>query len=437
MEKRKISNLGNRFAEVAGRIGGEIHLQALRDTFAILMPFFVLAGLGTLLNSVLFPYIFSGTTLEQMQVWGSLVNNSTLNICGLLVAPICAYTLARHKNFQNAIGAAAIAIAALVTFMPVSNSIIPVGMEKSVVIEGVVLFKNLGTQSMFAGVIVGLVVTEIFMKLASNKKIQIPMGENVPPQVGKSFEAMIPTILTIAGCAIVSALLIVLVKMDLITLISTVIQEPLRKINTSLPGFLFIFTLGNLLFTFGIHQAVIFGTVLEPLLIANINDNALALSNGQVPPHILTKPFVTVFTQMGGTGCTISLLIAILIFSKYQASRRVGQLALAPGLFNINEPLIYGFPIVFNIPMMIPFIGIPFLFSVIGYVLTSIGFVAKTVVFIPWMTPPLISGYLATGGDWRAVIIQICLIALGTFIYLPFLKMSDAIAQKQAFTENN
>ena len=83
MENRKVSNLGNRFAEVAGRIGGEIHLQALRDTFAILMPFFVLAGLGTLLNSVLFPYIFSGTTLEQMQVWGSLVNNSTLNICGL------------------------------------------------------------------------------------------------------------------------------------------------------------------------------------------------------------------------------------------------------------------------------------------------------------------------------------------------------------------
>jgi PTS system cellobiose-specific IIC component len=87
--------------------------------------------------------------------------------------------------------------------------------------------------------------------------------------------------------------------------------------------------------------------------------------------------------------------------------------------------------------MMIPFIGIPFLFSIIGYVLTSIGFVAKTVVFIPWMTPPLISGYLATGGDWRAVIVQICLIALGTFIYLPFLKMSDAIAQKQVFTENN
>ncbi|WP_086350771.1 PTS sugar transporter subunit IIC [Candidatus Enterococcus clewellii] len=432
MEGSQKRRLGDRFAEFAVRIGGEVHLQALRDTFAILMPFFVLAGLGTLINSVIFPYIFTGDTLNNLKVWGALINNATLNICGLLVAPICAYTLARHKKFTNAIGAAAVAIAALITFMPISNTIIPVEMEDAVVIEGVVLFKNLGTQSMFAGVIVGLLVTELFMKLANNKKIQIPMGENVPPQVGKSFEAMIPTILTIAGCALISACLIVLVKMDLITLIATMIQEPLRKINTSLPGFLLIFTLGNLLFTFGIHQAVIFGTVLEPLLIANINDNALAFSNGETPPHILTKPFVTVFTQMGGTGCTISLLFAILIFSKYQASRRVGQLALGPGIFNINEPLIYGFPIVFNLPMMIPFVGIPFLFSIIGYVLTSIGFVAKTVVFIPWMTPPLVSGYLATGGDWRAVIIQVLLIVLATIIYLPFLRISETISKKQA-----
>ncbi|MGM0126256.1 PTS system, cellobiose-specific IIC component [Enterococcus sp. AZ194] len=431
MKTKSKSQFGDKFAEIAGRIGGEIHLQALRDTFSILMPFFVLAGLGTLLNSVLFPYIFSGDNLTKIQSWGALLNNSTLNICGLLVAPICAYTLARHKNFSNAIGAAAVSISALFTFMPITNMIIPVNMEEAVAVQGIVLFKNLGTQSMFAGVIVGLVVTEIFMKLANIKKMQISMGENVPPQVAKSFEAMIPTILTIAGCALISALLIVLLEKDLITLIATTIQEPLRKINTSLPGFLLIFTLGNLLFTFGIHQAVIFGTVLEPLLIANINDNALALSNGQVPPHILTKPFVTVFTQMGGTGCTLSLLIAILVFSKYQASRKMGQLALAPGLFNINEPLIYGFPIVFNLPMMIPFVGIPFLFSIIGYVLTSIGWVAKTVVFIPWMTPPLVSGYLATGGDWRAVIIQICLITLGTLIYLPFLKISDLIAQKQ------
>ena len=166
MKENTGDNFGNKFAEIAGKIGGEIHLQALRDTFAILMPFFVLAGLGTLLNSVLFPYVFSGSTLEKIQIWGNLLNNATLNICGLLVAPISAYTLARHKNFTNAIGAAAVSIAALITFMPVTNSVIPIEMEKAVVIPGAILFKNLGTQSMFAGVIVGLLVTEIFMKLA-------------------------------------------------------------------------------------------------------------------------------------------------------------------------------------------------------------------------------------------------------------------------------
>lgn len=434
--KMSAEKMGDRFAEVAIKIGGEVHLQALRDTFAILMPIFVLAGLGTLLNSVLFPAVLSGKLLTDIQTWGSLINNATLNICGLLVAPLVGFQLARHKNFDNPIGALIVVMASFFVFMPISNMIIPVEMTEAVAVSGVVLFKNLGTQSMFAGVIVGLLATEAFMKLSANKKIQIKMGDNVPPQVGKSFEAMIPTILTIAGAAVLSALLLVFVKMDLISVIGTMIQEPLRKINTSLPGFLFIFALGNLLFGCGIHQAVIFGTVLEPLLIANINENSLAFSEGKIPPHILTKPFVTVFAQMGGSGCTICLLLAILLFSRYTGSKRVAQLSLAPGVFNINEPLIYGLPIVFNIPLIIPFVGVPTLFSIIGYVLTSIGFVSKTVVFVPWMTPPLVSGYLATGGDWRAVVIQLCLIIGGTFLYLPFLKISDSIAQKQAQIEN-
>lgn len=428
-------NMTDRFSEFAMRLGGEIHLQSLRDTFAILMPFFVLAGLGTLVTSVFFPWFLSGVALEKVQIFGGLVNNATLNICGLLVAPITAFTLARHRSFVNPIGASAVAISALFTFMPLINKVTSISGKSVVSVAGIVQFKNIGTQSMFAGVIVGLLVTEIFIKLANNKKFQINLGENVPPQVGKSFESMIPTIITISICALLSASLIIFLKMDFITIISTMIQEPLRKINTSLPGYLFIFALGNILFTFGIHSAVVFGTILEPLLIANINDNMIAFSNGKVPPHILTKPFVTVFAQMGGSGCTISLLIAILIFSKYEVSKKVGLLSVAPGIFNINEPLIYGFPIVFNIPMMIPFVSIPLIFSIIGYVLTAIGWVSKTVVFVPWMTPPLISGYLATGGDWRAVVIQIILIIIGVLIYLPFLRISDNISRKESQLE--
>ncbi|MCI1894155.1 MAG: PTS transporter subunit EIIC [Lactobacillus sp.] len=432
METSPKPKFSDRFVSVAGRIGAEVHLQSLRDTFSILMPFFVLAGLGTLLNSVLFPVIFKGDTLVQIQTWGGLINNATLNICGLLVAPICAYTLAQHKGFSNPIGAAAVAIGALITFMPLTNQIIPTGATKAVSIAGAVMYTDLGTQSMFAGVIVGLLVTELFMTLANNKHLQINLGENVPPQVGKSFAGMIPTILTISICALLSALMLVFLNKDLITLIATFIQEPLRRINTSLPGYLLIFSLGNLLFTFGIHQAVIFGTVLEPLLIVNINENAAAFAKGVLPPNILTKPFVTVFAQMGGSGCTIALLLAILIFSRYTPSRRIGALSFAPGIFNINEPLIYGFPIVFNLPMMIPFVGVPFVLSILGYALTAMGWVSRTVVFIPWMTPPLISGYLATGGDWRAVVIQIVFIALATAMYLPFLKISDRVTQKQA-----
>jgi PTS system cellobiose-specific IIC component len=141
---------------------------------------------------------------------------------------------------------------------------------------------------------------------------------------------------------------------DLIHLITTFIQQPLRLINTSLPGTIFIYSFGNFLFTLGIHQSVVNSVVLEPFLLINTNENMLAFANGQPIPHIINNIFVPTFGMVGGTGSTISLLIAIFIFSRQKSAKQVARLSLAPGLFNINEPVIFGLPIVFNLPLMIP-----------------------------------------------------------------------------------
>lgn len=167
----------------------------------------------------------------------------------------------------------------------------------------------------------------------------------------------------------------------------------------------------------------------------NINENTLAFESGQEAPNILTVSFQTAFAQMGGTGATMSLIIAILIFSKVKQYNQVAKLGLASGIFEINEPVIYGLPIVFNLPMMIPFVLIPILQTLIAYFATAIGLVSKTVILVPWITPPIISGYLATAGDWRASVLQIFLLILGVIIYLPFLKISEAVLQKQATQE--
>jgi len=135
---------------------------------------------------------------------------------------------------------------------------------------------------------------------------------------------------------------------------------------------------------------------------------------------------------MGGTGGTIALIVAVLLFVKYKPYRDVIGLSVAPGLFEINEPIIFGLPIVFNIPMMIPFVLSPVIGAIIGYFATAVGFVQPLTVMVPWTTPPILSGILASGGDFKVALLQVIIIAVTALFYLPFLKISERVSRAQA-----
>lgn len=433
MEENQTSKF-DKFVMFATKIGNQVHLRSVRDAFATLMPLFILAGLSVLVNFVVFPWIFGEGTdnLATAQAFGNAINNGTLNVSGMLLCPAIAFFLAKNKKFDNPFSASIIALATLVVMMPLAVEVTSIDGDITSTVSGVLSFSKLGTSAMFGGIIIGLVETEVFIFLAKNKRLKISLGEGVPPAVANSFNVLLPALISISLFSALSLLLSVTVGQDLISLIVLIIQEPLRGISTSLVGYLFLYSLGNLFFTFGIHQSVINGSFTEPFMQQNINENMAALAEGKEIPHILTGPFQTCFAQMGGTGATISLILAVIIFIKFKPYREVAKLAVAPGLFEINEPIIFGFPIVFNIPMMVPFVAIPAIQAIIAYFATAAGLVSKTVVMIPWVTPPIISGYLATAGDIRASILQVFLIALGVVIYLPFLKMSEQVARKQA-----
>lgn len=342
------------------------------------------------------------------------------------------YFLAKNKGYENPIGTIPIALSSLFTLLAINVMVTPNGAKSAVEITNAVLYDSIGTKSMFGGIIVGLLATELFIQLSKVKQFKINLGPMVPPAVGKSFSVLIPSMIVVSVFAAIAAILGAVFNTDLITLISTVIQEPLRKLNTSLAGFLLIYSTGNFLFTLGIHQTVINGTLLDPLNLINMNENMAAVAKGQAPTHIINSDFVTVYTQMGGTGLTISLIIAVFLVSKYKPFKQVGRLALVPGIFEINEPIIFGFPIVFNIPMMIPFVLSPVIGGLIGYFATAVGFVQPLSVYLPWTTPPLISGFLASGGDWKVVIVQLIIIVVTTLFYIPFIKIAERVAKKSA-----
>jgi PTS system cellobiose-specific IIC component len=436
MQDTKWGNFLEKFAEFSARLGSQIHLRTLRDAFTTIMPLFILAGLAVLLNNVIFTAILSGDTLAQFQTYGNMLTNASLNIAGLLIAPVVAYFLSQNREFDKPISSSVVALASLFVMIPMVKSVLPLGAEEAVDVSGVVTFSEIGTTGLFGGIIVGMLATELFIRLAKNKRLRISLGEDVPPAVGESFSTMIPLMLTISFFALISALLLNVFNTDMLTIITNVVQEPLRRINTSLLGYLLIYSTGNFLFTLGIHQSVINSTLTEPLLLLNMNENMAAAQAGKEAPHILNSAFQTVYAQMGGTGGTFALIILVLLFIKYKPFKDIIKLSIGPGLFEINEPIIFGFPVVFNLPMMIPFVLSPVIGALIGYFATVIGFVEPLTVMVPWTTPPLLSGFLASQGDFKVVIVQIIILIVTALFYWPFVIVAQKAAIKQAQAEN-
>lgn len=430
------SKFVDKFTEFAAKLGSQIHLSSLRDAFATIMPLYILAGVAVLFNNTIFQWFLSGSSLASAQYWGNLLVNATLNISSLLIATVIGYCLSRNRGYDNPIAASLVSLATLIIMMPGSITVVPDGATDGVVVSGVLSFSNIGTQAMFAGIIIGLAATELFIYISNIKKLQIHMGDSIPPAVGKSFSVLIPFIIVMALFAVISAVLYNVFHTDLISIITIMIQEPLRGVTTGLFGCVLIYSLGNLLWLFGIHQTVLNGSLLEPLLMVNMTQCMAAYAAGEPIPNIINAAFVPTFGMMGGSGSTIALIIATLLFGRNKATKTICKLSVAPGCFNINEPIIFGYSIVYNITMIIPFVLLPAIGIIIGYAATALNFINECVVYIPWTTPPLLSGYLATSGDFRAVIVQIVIIAVGVLLYLPFVKINDKLMDQVSAQEN-
>lgn len=424
----KSSKFIDQFATFAGKLGNQIHLKTLRDAFVTVMPLYILAGLIVLLNNTVFKWIFQGDTLTKFQYWGITIANGTLSISGMIIAVMVGYFLAKNRDFENPLAASMLSLVSLIVMMPNTVSVVPDGAKDAVNISGVLSFNNTGTGAMFAGVIVAIIATELFIELSNVKAF---LGENIPPAVSRSFSVLLPVMTVISLFGVVSALLFNITGMNLISIITIFIQEPIRHIGTSLIGVIIIYSLGNMLWLFGIHQAVIYSAILEPLLLINITENITAANNGQAIPHIINLSQIQTFALMGGSGSTLCLLIATFLVSRNAVSKNVAKLSFGPGIFNINEPVLFGYPIVYNISLAIPFITVPVLGILISYLATVTGFMSPAFIQVPWTTPVFLNAWLATAGDVRAVLVQFIIFALGVLLYIPFIKVNDKVVEQE------
>ncbi|HFL7145078.1 TPA: PTS transporter subunit EIIC, partial [Enterococcus faecium] len=227
-----------KFGIVATKLGNQIHLRTLRDAFATFMPFMMLAGFVTLINSVILePTGFMGeivdtSTLTTLQQIGTSIANGTLSITTLLVVAAVSYHMCASRNYTNHIAAVLVAISTFVVLTPMQMMFTPENADKAVEVTGVIPISYTGASGMFVGIFVGLAATELFIKLSNNKKLQIQLSGNIPPAVLKSFNVLIPIIITITSFALLSFIIIQLFNMDINKLITTIVTEPLSKITT-------------------------------------------------------------------------------------------------------------------------------------------------------------------------------------------------------------
>ena len=403
--------------------GGNKYLSALKNAFQAYMPATIAGAFAVLINNVvisdtsglglIFPQIMA---LEPIKPIFDAVQYATLNFITIGIIFLLANELAISNGFKSMFPP----VVAVISFVTVSD-----------LSTGGLTAAYTGTTGLFTGLFIAFLSIAILTWLSNIKALKVKMPDTVPTGVSAAFEVLFPAILTII---IVSGLGFVCKSLTgsfINELIYNAVQSPLQGLSGSLPGVLIIMLVAQVFWCVGIHGNNLVAAVKEPLLLALVLENVDAVAKGITPPNIVSLTFSQVFMEYTGSGTTIGLLIAIFVFSKRADNKAVAKLSLSPALFNINETVTFGVPIVMNPILAIPFIITPLVSGTIAYFLTAIGFCAKIIVVVPWTTPPLLNSFLATGGSWTGVVTQLICMTAVTLIYIPFFLIYEKQQNKE------
>ena len=404
----------NKIQNIAAKISNQRHLISLRDGMATAMPLIIVGSVFMLIAN--FP-------IESFSNWLSIIGltdflnkatNATFGIVGLVVTFAVSYHLSKQYGVDR-LSVSMISLSSFVLLTPILKADNGNGFP----------LKYLGTSGLFVGIIVAIITTEIFTFLI-RKNFVIKMPDTVPPNVSRAFSSIIPGLFIITFWFLILILFQYFGINDINILISNTVEKPLGLLTKTLPGILLVIFIQCFFWMFGIHGAQVTGPILEPLLLHNSDINRLAYQAGQELPNIITYEFLYNYVFSGGAGCVMALAILTFFFSKSKENKTLGKLSIAPVSFQVAEPILFGFPTILNIRMAIPFILAPIVTTVITYYSMYFGLVAKPVgAVIPWTTPPIIAGFLASGGKISGAVIQIITIFINILIYYPFFKMDD------------
>lgn len=420
--------LQNVLLSISSKVETNKYLGSIKEAFTMFVPFIIVGSFGSMLNIL----VSGANGLAQWIPWLSnlspaftAINFVTISCMSLPIAFLIGYKLAEKENLPQ-LESGLIGLLSYLAVCPNTISTVVEGLKDPVVVNGLGA-GVIGAQGLFVSMIMSMVAVKFFGLLTNIDAIKIKMPDSVPTGIARSFNILIPIFIIITAFSVGGCLFNTFTGNYLNVWIYNIIQLPLQALANTTGGILVLALVNQLFWFLGIHGGMVIEGVRGPLSAAGLAENISAVQAGGVATNILTRGFWTSFVVVGGGGITLSLLIAILIFSKREDHKSIAKFSLIPGICGINEPVVFGLPLVLNPIFAIPFILNSVIAAFIAVVATNIGFLTCGVLDCPPGLPVFVTGFISYG--IHGIIVQAIILIVTFIIWVPFVLMSNKQAK--------
>ena len=406
------SSIEKWIAPLAGTLGQNRYLTAVKDGGLAALPFLIV---GSFLLVFVFPPFPADTQMGFARAWLDFSANNfdtlfmpfrvSMGLTTFFMGFGIAASLAKRYNLDPVTSG----LLALFGFLLIATPFV----------DGNMSTRFFSGEGIFTVIAVSIFTTELY-RILVEKNITIKLPDQVPAGVARSFELLIPVIAVVVILYPVSLIVQDLTGMMIPEAVMRILQ-PLVSASDSLGAVILVVVICNLLWFCGIHGSLLVTSLIGPFWLANLTGNQEALAAGVEPTAVFLQGFWDHYLLIGGVGSTLPLCF-LLMRSRATHLRSVGKMSLVPGLFNINEPIMFGGPIVMNPIMFIPFLAVPIVNGILAWIMVSTGLVAKVVSVTPWTTPGPIGAMWAANWAVSALLLSLVCMATAYMIYYPFFK---------------
>lgn len=408
---------------VAEKLQNNAYFSAITDGFSMILPIIMMGAIFTLLASLQIAPYQSFVEATGLKTIFGYAGKYTSDLLGLFTVYAIGYQLTRKLGYENHAGVVApIAIVMFLILIPIGVSGKTEGGEV-VKIASAISTGYLGSKAVFSSIIVGLIVPTIYTYFIK-KNIVIKMPASVPPTISKSFSALIPGFVILFIFSLVTYGFSFTSFGDFNTCLYALLEKPLAAITNSPFSFIVLILISHLLWCVGIHGYLVIRPFLQMVYLPLAVENVAAYAAGESLPNIINYYNWGTFISIGGMGGVLGLTILMVFLGKSERFKKLGRISIASVICGINEPILFGAPIVLNPVLMIPFIVTPIATFLTSYVLQLTGIIPYLAgISLPLGTPVLLYGWLQ--GGLPILLTQVVLVGVQILIYYPFFKAAD------------